>query len=95
MKMQVTKDDPLEDNMMVYNKDRDLCFHVSVKELDGPSVAGTIMKNGIGGLVGVRGKNGMPGLKESHGLKSYFLCFIEKEGEIVVITDPQLPAQPW
>ena len=95
LKIQVCCDDPENSSMLVYSKDREICFHANSKQLDGPHVVSLIQKKGVKGVTGSINKKGAPGVAATRGLKGYFLAFVEKYEEIVIITDPMLPAQPW
>ena len=71
-------------NILTYNKNKDLLLFVSPTELDGPRVLEWMNENGF-----------KPGGALGDSAKGYFLGFSDTEGEIVVITDPPLPAQAW
>ena len=70
--------------ILTYNKKRDLVLFLSPTELDGERMMAWMDEHGF------KGQD-----PRVDAAKGYFLGFSDAEGELVLITDPVLPAQPW
>jgi hypothetical protein len=87
LKLQIRSSDsgsifePIEESgpILTYDEAKSIFCYLSKTELDGPAVVNLLIQNGIGKS------------------KAYFYAYLEedKPDEIVIITDPMLPAQPW